>query len=103
MEAMDIISTCFSFFNKLPSPLSNGIAAGSKRLGNLLILKAISSQQDDARTKSVSHRSGLTEGGFAQFIPFFLGQFYNWRFPHAISIYAKKGHPIVSAKELITN
>ena len=66
------------------------IAAGSKRLSDLLILKAISSQQGDVRTKSVSHRSGLTACGFAQFIPLFMGQFYTWRFPHAVSLYAKK-------------
>ena len=38
-----IIETCYFFFNKSPSPLSNGIAAGSKRFGNFLILKAINS------------------------------------------------------------
>ncbi len=36
--------------------------------------KAMTSLSFEVKWKSVSHRPGLTEGGFAQFIPFFLSQ-----------------------------
>ena len=66
--------------------------------------KAMTSLSFVVKWKSVSHRSGLTEGGFAQFIPFFTGQSILDAFLMQSPYLKKKGQPIVEhAKELFSS